>query len=128
MSRAAISWLLALAVGVGFGYLAWGERDHRAEADLLRDLSVLTRQLEQHERVLAELVVQREAKTTAELAECEQTAERVAKQLEGCLFEKAGAGPRDRTEPAEPRPLSGTAPFEETITYPVPIPPKPPKD
>ena len=125
MNRAAISWLLALGVGVGLGYLAWGERDRRAEADLLRDLSVLTRQLEQHERVLAELVAQREAKATAELAACEQTAERVAKQLEGCLFEKADSG---RGARADPRPLSGSAPVEESITYPVPIPPKPPKD
>jgi len=115
-------------MGLGVGYLAWGERDRPSEADLLRDLSAVTRQLEQHERVLAELVAQREAKTTAALAECELTAEHVAKQLEGCLFEKAGTGGGTRAEPTKPRALSGTAPFEESIGYPVPIPPKPPKD
>jgi hypothetical protein len=125
MNRAAISWFLALLTGIGFGYLAWGEQDRRAEADLVRDLSVLTRQLEQHERVLTQLVAEREAKTTAALRECEQTAERVAKQLEGCLFERAGVGPGVERAPAEPRALSGTSPVQESVGYPVAIPPKP---
>jgi len=128
VNRAAIVWFLALATGIGFGYLAWGEQDRRAEADLLRDLSALTRRLEEHERVLAELVVEREAKATAALAECEQTSEHVAKQLESCLFEKAGAGRGAQGEPAAPRAMRGTAPFEESVGYPVPIPPKPPED
>ena len=128
MNRAAIVWFLALATGIGFGYLARGEYDRRAATDLVRDLSSLTRQLEQHERVLAELVAQREAKSTAALAECEQTGERVAKQLEGCLFEKADAGRGAAGNPSEPRALSGTSPVQESVGYPVPIPPKPPQE
>jgi uncharacterized protein HemX len=127
MNRAAIVWFLALITGVGFGYLAWGEQHRQAESDLLRDLGAVTKQLEQHERVLAELVAQREAKTTAALAECEQASERVTKQLEGCLFEKPEARGARGAEQAEPRALSGTAPFQESIGYPVPIPPAPPQ-
>lgn len=127
MNRTAFVWFLALLTGIGFGYLAWGEQHRRAESELLGDLTTITRKLEEHERVLAELVAQREAKATAALAECEQSSERVAKQLEGCLFEKAGEGRAAETQPAEPRALSGTAPFQETVDYPVPIPPAPPK-
>jgi len=128
MNRAAIVWFLALLTGIGFGYLAWGEQHRQTESDLLRDLGAITKQIEQHERVLAELVAQREAKTTAALAECEQASEHVANQLEGCLFEKAdGTGGTDGGEQAKPRALSGTAPFQESIDYPVPIPPAPPK-
>lgn len=125
MNRAAIACLLALATGIAFGYLARGEHDRRAATELVRDLASVTGQLEQHERVLAELVAQREAKATAALAECEQTGERVAKQLEGCLFEKAGAGRGAQGAPAEPRALSGTSPVQESVGYPVPIPPRP---
>jgi hypothetical protein len=125
MGRAVIGCILALYVGIALGYLGRGERDRRAASDLVHNLSVLTRQLEEHERVLAELVAEREAKTTAALAECEQTGERVAKQLEGCLFEKAGAGRGDQGGPAEPRALSGTSPVQESVGYPVPIPPRP---
>ena len=120
MNRAAFFWFLALVTGIGFGYLARGEQDRRAATDLVRDLSVVTRQIEEHERVLAELVVAREAKTTAALAECEQTGERVAKQLEGCLFEKAGARRGAEGAPVEPRALSGTSPVQESVGYPVP--------
>ena len=128
MGRAVIGCIVALYIGIALGYLGRGERDRRAASDLVRDLDSITRQLEQHERVLAELVVQREAKTTAALSECEQTSERVAKQLEGCLFEKAGAARGAQADPTEPRKLSGTAPFQESIGYPVPIAPKPRKD
>jgi uncharacterized protein HemX len=127
MNRAAMVWFLALVTGIGFGYLAWGEQNRRDQTDFLRDLATVTRQLEQHERVLAELVNQREAKTTAALTECEQTSERVAKQLEGCLFEKAETDRAAEAPSAEPRALSGTAPFQESIGYPVPIPPTPPR-
>jgi hypothetical protein len=127
MNRAAIAWFLALATAFGIGCLARGEFDRRSATDLVSDLSTLTRQLEQHERVLAELVAEREAKSTAALADCEQTGERVAKQLEGCLFEKAGAGRGAAGNPAGSRALSGTSPVQESVGYPVPIPPKPPK-
>jgi hypothetical protein len=125
MDRAAVLWFLALLTGIGFGYFAWGEPDRRADADLVRDLAAITRQLERHERTLAELVDQREAKMTAALAECELTAERVAKQLEGCLFDKAEPARGAGAELEEPRALSGTAPVHESTGYPVPIPPKP---
>jgi uncharacterized protein HemX len=125
VNRATTAWLLALIAGIGCGYFAWGNQHRHAETDLLRDFQTIVRQLEQHEKVLAELVEQREAKATAALAECERASENVAEQLESCLFEKADV--RDGAEPAKPRALSGTAPVEESIGYPAPIAPKPPK-
>jgi uncharacterized protein HemX len=125
--RAATAWFLALLAGIGCGYLAWGDQHRRAETDLLSDFQAIVRQLEQHEKVLADLVEQREAKATTALAECERASEHVAKQLESCLFAKADARGSNGAEPAKPRALSGTAPVEESIGYPAPIAPKPPQ-
>ena len=127
MTRALLGFLLALYLGVAIGYLGRGERDRRTANDLVVELGSIMHRLEEHERALGEFVAQREAKATAALAECEHASERVAKQLEGCLFEKAGEERAARDEPAAPRALSGTAPFQESVGYPVPIPPKPAK-
>lgn len=128
MHRTAIVWFLALATGIGVGYLAWGEEHRRAEAQLLRELSTLTFKLEHHEDVLAELVAQREARATAALTECERASESMAKQLEGCLYEKAAEGRGIEPDPQPSRPMRGTAKFDESVRYPVEIPPKPPED
>jgi hypothetical protein len=121
VSRPLLVALASLLIGVALGFLAWGGPALRAEQDLVRDLGAVTLRLEEHERLLASMVAEREAKSSAALAECEQAQEKIAKELESCLFERAGNSP----PPGDPRPRSGTSSFSESLDYPIPIPPRP---
>ena len=120
MPRPLLVALASLLIGLGLGFVVWGAPALRTKQNLLRDLGAITQRLEEHEQTLTRLVVEREARAGAALTECEQAQEKIATELEGCLFERAG---QRNAEPAQ-RPRSGTSAFDETIDYPVPIPPR----
>lgn len=121
MRKTFLAELAALLVGVAMGYLAWGGPEQQSEKDLLRDLNAVTARLEEHEKMLVSLVAERDAEAAASLAACESAQEKIAEELEGCLFAKA-AQPAPAPTAAE-QPRSGTSKFSESIEYPVPIPP-----
>lgn len=115
MSRAALLPVVSLLVGLGIGFLAWGEPGRRAAT---HDLAETAERLRSHEEMLSRVA----AGSTA-LAECESAQDRMAEKLEACLFSGEGGTPKPET-PEGPR--SGVSKFTETLDYPVPIPPKNP--
>ncbi len=123
--KAVLQWFGALVVGIGFGFLAWGEPSHRKEGEYIQSLGAVLGDVREQNRLMQELLAGDESKSRTSLAICEKAQVKLQTDLEQCLFANAQELHDAIEESGDAGfPRSGLVPFAETRTYPVPLPEK----
>jgi hypothetical protein len=121
--KPATPWIVAFAVGLSFGYIAWGDHARRTEAHFVEELGAVLGDVREQNRLMQDILAERERKTYASLAVCEKAQVKLQGKLETCLFGKADPHAADTEEQLDPdNPRSGVSPLVETFSYPVQVP------
>jgi hypothetical protein len=123
MPKPALPTVIAFVVGLGFGFLAWGEPSRRQEAEFVQNLGAVLGDVREQNRLMQQILAEGERRARSSLAVCEKAQVKLQTDLAQCLFAKAGELPAAGEDPDDGRPRTGLTPFTETFEYPVPIPP-----
>ena len=121
LPTAALQWAVAFVVGVGLGFLAWGEPGRRREAEFVQNLGAVLGDVREQNRLMQALLAEGTTKSRQSLQVCEKLQVKLQTDLEACLFAKADEIP-STNQPDDGEPRTGLVPFAETRTYPVPVP------
>ena len=128
MPNPALSTVIAFVVGLGFGFLAWGEQSRRQEAEFVQSLGAVLGDVREQNRLMQEILADRERKAHSSLAICEKAQVKLQTDLEQCLFAKSPDELPPEANPNSDRPRSGHSTVTETLSYPIPIPVPPPAE
>ena len=124
-----LPWLVACIVGLAFGYIAWGDHARRTEAPFVEELGAVLSDVKEQNRLMQDILAERERKTFASLAVCEKAQVKLQGKLETCLFGKAADHVADAEEMDPDNPRAGVVPLVETYSYPAQVPgEQPPPD
>ena len=58
MPKPALAWVVAFVVGLGFGYLAWGEPRRRTEAEFVQSLGAVLGDVREQNRLMQQILAE----------------------------------------------------------------------